>query len=97
MMVNLSLVPVVCGLALCSATELSYTSIGFFAAVFNNCGNFKSFGDTKFVPEVDQPTFEKIIKASASYGTHQQQIDMIWDKIALEVYCEEDPYARVGF
>mmetsp|Transcript_26813 Transcript_26813/g.60613 ORF Transcript_26813/g.60613 Transcript_26813/m.60613 type:complete len:333 (-) Transcript_26813:323-1321(-) len=35
--VNLALVPVVCGLALCSATELSFTAIGFFAAVFNNC------------------------------------------------------------
>lgn len=35
--VNLSLVPVVAGLALCSATELSYTSLGFFAAVANNC------------------------------------------------------------
>lgn len=37
LMVNMSLVPVVGGLALCSATELSFTRIGFFAAVFNNC------------------------------------------------------------
>mmetsp|Transcript_11631 Transcript_11631/g.34479 ORF Transcript_11631/g.34479 Transcript_11631/m.34479 type:complete len:417 (-) Transcript_11631:93-1343(-) len=35
--VNLSLVPVVGGLALCSATELSFNLIGFWAAVFNNC------------------------------------------------------------
>jgi len=37
MMVNLSLLPVVAGLALCSATELSFTYVGFFAAVANNC------------------------------------------------------------
>jgi solute carrier family 35 protein E2 len=36
-MVNLSLLPVVGGLALCSATELSFNYIGFFAAVLNNC------------------------------------------------------------
>ena len=36
-MVKLSLLPVVGGLALCSATELSFNYIGFFAAVFNNC------------------------------------------------------------
>ena len=36
LMVNLSLIPVVGGLALCSATELSFNYIGFFAAVFNN-------------------------------------------------------------
>ena len=35
-MVNLSLLPVVGGLALCSATELSFNYLGFFAAVFNN-------------------------------------------------------------
>jgi solute carrier family 35 protein E2 len=37
LMVNLSLVPVVGGLALCSATELSFNFVGFFAAVANNC------------------------------------------------------------
>lgn len=36
-MVNLSLLPVVGGLALASATELSFTRVGFFAAVLNNC------------------------------------------------------------
>lgn len=35
--VNLSLLPVVGGLAIASANELSFTYIGFFAAVFNNC------------------------------------------------------------
>lgn len=27
--------------------------MAYSAAVFNNCGNFRSFGDTKFVPELD--------------------------------------------
>ena len=34
--VNVSLLPVMFGLALCSATELSFDTIGFFAAVGNN-------------------------------------------------------------
>jgi len=34
--VNLSLVPVVAGLALCSASEASFNTVGFLAAVFNN-------------------------------------------------------------
>jgi solute carrier family 35 protein E2 len=37
LMVNLSLIPVVVGLALCSATELSFHAVGFAAAVANNC------------------------------------------------------------
>lgn len=71
--------------------------LAYSAAVFNNCGNFKSFGDTKFVPEIDEQTFEKVIKASASYASHKEQIDTIWEKIKHEVYSEHDPYARVGF
>jgi hypothetical protein len=35
--VNLSLLPVVTGLVLCSATELSFTALGFGAAVLTNC------------------------------------------------------------
>lgn len=35
--VNLALVPVMAGLVLCSATELSFNMIGFLAAVCNNC------------------------------------------------------------
>lgn len=71
--------------------------LAYSAAVFNNCGNFKSFGDTKFVPEIDEQTFEKVIKASASYASRKEQIDTIWEKIKHEVYSEHDPYARVGF
>lgn len=62
--------------------------LAYSAAVFNNCGNFKSFGDTKFVPELSPATFETMIKASASYETHKEQMDLIWEKISLEVFAE---------
>ena len=41
--------------------------MAYCAAVFNNCGNFRSFGDTKFVPELSQEALEKILKACDSY------------------------------
>jgi len=44
----------------------------YSACVFNNCGNFRSFGDTKFVPEFDQETFSKFVKASGAYSTHKE-------------------------
>ena len=46
--------------------------LAYSAAVFNNCGNFKSFGDTKFVPEIDKATFEKVVQASSGYGTNKE-------------------------
>ena len=66
--------------------------MAYAAAVFNNCGNFKSFGDTKFVPELPTESFEKIIKASSAYETHGDVMDDCWNRISLEVYTEEDPH-----
>ena len=35
----------------------------YAAAVFQNCGNFKSFGDTKFVPELHPHKFRTLVQA----------------------------------
>ena len=71
--------------------------MAYSSAVFNNCGNFRSFGDTKFVPELDSEAFVKIFKSSAAYTTHQDVIDNIWSRISHEVYTEEDPHQHIGF
>ena len=62
----------------------------FSAAVFNNCGNFKSYGDTKFVPQLPKERFEAIIKSSKNYfdGQFAQIMDEIWGRINREVYFE---------
>ena len=69
----------------------------YCAAVFQNCGNFKSFGDTKFVPQLSQDKFVAAIQASSAYKTHKKVIDTILDKTFAEVYSEADPLARIGF
>ena len=71
--------------------------MAYSSAVFNNCGNFRSFGDSKFVPELDQATFEKIFRAQATYQTHQAVLDDIWNRISYEVYTEAEPHKMIGF
>lgn len=52
-------------------TEAQWTQfMAYSAAVFNNCGNFRSFGDTKFVPELDNAAFKKIFESSSAFETH---------------------------
>jgi dipeptidyl-peptidase-3 len=49
-------------------TEEEFTQfLAYCAAVFQNTGNFKSFGDTKFVPELHNNKFLAIVKASEAY------------------------------
>ena len=66
--------------------------MAYSAAVFNNCGNFRSFGDTKFVPELENAVFRKIFESSSAFQTHQGVIEDIWGRIEREVYTEEDPH-----
>lgn len=69
----------------------------YAASVFNNCGNFKSFGDMKFVPQLTEDRFAHIIKTSANYATHGDKMDHIWDRIKREVYFEQDPLFQIGY
>lgn len=41
--------------------------IFYSAGVFDNCGNFNSFGDDKFIPEISESTFRAIIQSSHNY------------------------------
>ncbi|KRX04492.1 hypothetical protein PPERSA_06045 [Pseudocohnilembus persalinus] len=60
--------------------------LAYSAAFFNNCGNFKSFGDSKFVPECSQEIFTKFIQLSNNYETHKSIIDFLWNDIKDFVY-----------
>lgn len=71
--------------------------LAYSAAVFNNCGNFKSFGDTKFVPELPLEKFNAIMRSSQAYQTHAKVIDSILSRIDFEIFCEEEPLSRIGF
>lgn len=71
--------------------------MAYSAAVFNNCGNFRSFGDTKFVPELSKDDFWGIISSSCAFKTHGDVMSNIWEKINYEVYTEKDPHQHIGF
>ena len=69
----------------------------YVAAVFQNCGNYSSFGDKKFVPELDSDKFKAIIKASKAYKTHASIIDNILTLTEREIYIEEEPLKHIAF
>lgn len=71
--------------------------MAYSAAVFNNCGNFRSFGDTKFVPELSAEDFKRLIESCEAYATHKDVIDTIWERISFEVYTEAQPFKHIGF
>lgn len=71
--------------------------LAYSAAVFQNCGNYKAFGDSKFVPELAPEEFRTVLEKSEAHKTHGEVIVSLWDSIEKEVYCEEDPFKMIGF
>lgn len=59
----------------------------FYAAgVFNNCGNFQSFGGTKFIPEISRESFRTIVRASKNYHQYSTLINDLLQDVLPFIY-----------
>ncbi|XP_038072847.1 dipeptidyl peptidase 3-like [Patiria miniata] len=47
----------------------------YAAAFFSNLGNYKSFGDTKFIPDLPKDKLLSLLKASAAYASDPSYLD----------------------
>lgn len=56
-------------------------------------GNYDSFGQTKFIPELDPDHFEEILKCSANY---QSDIEYIWECTKDIIYDDTLPYRTIN-
>lgn len=65
--------------------EEDMTRLLEYSAMFLvNLGNYKSFGDTKFLPRIPQETFEKVVDASGSPAART-----IWPNVKADIYALE--------
>ncbi|KAI1301167.1 Solute carrier family 35 member E2B [Halotydeus destructor] len=75
LLVNLSLIPVMIGLALCSAYEMSFTAIGFFASLATN------------VSECLQNVCSKRLLSGERYEPHQIQFYTSASSLLIQIPC----------
>ena len=79
-------------------SEEDYQKIlAYSAGIFLNCGNYKSFGDTKFVPDVSEETFLKFVEASKAYENHKTLIDEILLNIKHHIFDYSGLNKKIGF
>jgi dipeptidyl-peptidase-3 len=69
----------------------------YIATFLNNCGNYRSFGDDKFVPEISKEKFYALIQSSAYYKANASQVDSLWSAIVDLVYEYQEPFNHLGF
>jgi len=80
-------------------SEDDWNKFAVYCANFlQNTGNYKNFGDTKFVPELSEETFFKIIQCSDSYKNEENRnhINSLWNRIKVFIFSFEKPYDTLG-
>ncbi|KAJ8732606.1 hypothetical protein PYW07_015205 [Mythimna separata] len=68
----------------------------YAGGIFANSGNYKGFGDTKFIPNLPKNSFELIVKASKAYEDDPQHILKIWQQIEKFIYSISPRLTRLG-
>lgn len=65
---------------------------GFFA----NAGNYKGFGDSKFIPGLDVAKMELIIKSSKAYKENPSEIERLWNLAVPSMFSLTDDNKSLG-
>ncbi|XP_072940333.1 dipeptidyl peptidase 3 isoform X2 [Epargyreus clarus] len=58
----------------------------YAGGIFANSGNYKGFGDTKFIPNLSKESFELIVKASKAYENDGTHLTKLWQNTQNAIY-----------
>ncbi len=69
----------------------------YIAAFIDNNGNYKSFGDSKFIPECQEEVFRNFFLATPYWAAHPQEFGHIYDRISKLLFIADTPYGLIDF
>jgi dipeptidyl-peptidase III len=69
----------------------------YAAHVFENCGNYRSFGDSKIIPSIPSDVFEKVLFASpAIKGASLELAKELWSAVGKDIYDDAPRKLQLG-
>ena len=60
-------------------------------------GNYRGFGDSKFVPNLPKAKLEALLKASEAYKQDSAFIDFVWRNVETRLFGLEVNQLSLGF
>uniref|UniRef100_A0A672ZTG5 Dipeptidyl peptidase 3 n=1 Tax=Sphaeramia orbicularis TaxID=375764 RepID=A0A672ZTG5_9TELE len=66
----------------------------YAAGLYANMGNYKSFGDTKFIPNL--PKFKALVWASQAFQEQSTEMEALWNSCSCLLYSLEDRQKQLG-
>ncbi|XP_044536016.1 dipeptidyl peptidase 3 isoform X1 [Gracilinanus agilis] len=78
-------------------TEEEYQAFLVYAAgIYANMGNYKSFGDTKFIPNLPKEKLERLVLGSQAAQEHPEEIGELWQVCGDLMFSLEPQQRHLG-
>ena len=75
--------------------------IAYSAGFYGNMSNYHSFGHMKFIPELSQDAFKKVLYSNPLYtdesAFYKTVIDELYPQVEKELFDIEKPYTQINF
>lgn len=68
----------------------------YAAGLYANMGNYKSFGDTKFIPNLPKDKLKALVKASQAFQDQPAEMEALWDSCSCLLFSLEDRQKQLG-
>ncbi|XP_057215981.1 dipeptidyl peptidase 3 [Triplophysa rosa] len=68
----------------------------FAAGLYANMGNYKSFGDTKFIPNLPKEKFKALVWESRAFKENPGDMEALWNNCSQPLYSLEDKEKQLG-
>ncbi|OTF81573.1 hypothetical protein BLA29_010010, partial [Euroglyphus maynei] len=82
----------------CEFSEEEWRSfLIFVAAFYSNMGNYRGFGDSKFVPNLPKNKLDRLIKSSQAYKKDPKFTEYVWNNVCDKVYSLNPDELSLGF
>jgi len=78
-------------------TEQEVTAyLVYCSGFYGNMGNYKGFGDSKFVPNIAVDKMDLLVKSSKAYEKESQLIEGLWEKTKESMYSLSNKEKQLG-
>uniref|UniRef100_A0A665U9Q2 Dipeptidyl peptidase 3 n=1 Tax=Echeneis naucrates TaxID=173247 RepID=A0A665U9Q2_ECHNA len=68
----------------------------YAAGLYANMGNYKSFGDTKFIPNLPKDKLKALVWASQAFQEQPAEMEALWESCSCRLYSLEDKQKQLG-
>ncbi|KAL7978244.1 hypothetical protein Chor_014783 [Crotalus horridus] len=77
-------------------SQLQEAFLVYTAAIYANMGNYKSFGDTKFVPNLPKEKLKQLVWASQAFLQNPEEMEALWESCGKLMYSLEPLQKHLG-